>query len=105
MSLVQLLVDPDEFIGQRVVVAGYLTYGASGLNLFLTKDHSEIFDFASSVRVADDSEDASLSQSTCLDHYVELEGTARELEDEPLVLVDIQRAIQLDDNVICWTRD
>jgi hypothetical protein len=105
VSLVQLLVAPDEFIGQSVVVTGYLTYGASGLNLFLTKDHSEVFDLASSVRVLDDSEDASLSQSTCLDHYVELEGTALELEDVALALGDIQRARQLDDIVICWMRD
>lgn len=103
VSLVRLLVDPEEFIGQRVAAIGYLAFGGS-LRLFLTKDHSEVFDITSSIRVADDTEDASLSQSSCLDHYVYLEGTLFVVEGA-LAVVDIERVLQSDDIVTCWARD
>lgn len=104
-SMVQLLAHPENYAGKRVLVSGYLSFGSAGLFLYLTKDHDEIFDYASSLNVLDDTDGATLSQSDCLGHYVTLEGTVRTSEGISWVIADVERVIDLQNRIKCWTRE
>jgi hypothetical protein len=104
VSIVQVLVQATDFADRRVRVTGYLVYTGAGLNLFLTKDHSDVFDLASSLRVLDDTKDASLSQSRCLDRYVSVEGRIRKFEGIAWVIADVERVRDLEQRRTCWDR-
>ena len=73
------------------------------LQAFLTRDHASIRDAPSALLVGDDTPDASLIQSGCVSHYVELVGTVSRPENA-WELIRVERVINLDDLSTCWSR-
>lgn len=70
-SVVELLTQPDEFVNKEVMVIGYLG-DTIQVSLFLTEDHAKIVDLESSIAVFDQTDNAALYSSTCLNNYVRL---------------------------------
>ena len=88
-SMTVLLVNPDEFIGQCIKVYGYFESGLN-LHLFLTKEHAHISDYASSIRLADQTKNGELITSSCNEHYVSVIGKLdKTRQEKELVIRDI----------------
>jgi hypothetical protein len=103
ISLVQLIADPQQYVGRQVHVIGYLGR-APNLFLFLTRDHYQASDVMSAISVVDMTENASLIQSACLQHYVAVIGTVIKRDDPVFYeLAHVQQVGLQEDPAICWT--
>ena len=103
VSLVGLLATPEQFIGEKVAVRGYLTRHG-GLTLYLTSEHAAAYDVASSVIVLDPTQEATLSQSTCADSFVEIRGTFGIGFRMGTVIRDVESVFQIPGGY-CWRSD
>lgn len=103
VSLVQLLIAPENFSGKQVQVVGFLQKKPT-LQLFLTEDHATSLDIQSSVAVSDDSPDGSLTQSDCLDHYVRVTGRFDRLMGVAWAIVGAKEVLRMDTIQPCWKR-
>lgn len=104
IPLVRLLVLPDDLIGENVRVSGFLDKKV-GLRLYLTQEHARMSDFASSVAVADDTEDGSLTLSPCTDNHVDVIGVVGMRAKLDPQIVDVQRVLtNTKDPGVCWAR-
>lgn len=91
-SLVSLLVDPGSFNGRRIQVIGFLHH--PNLRLYLTREHSEAGDVASSVIVRDSSSDGSLIRSNCIGNYARIVGEFKDRELFPELVFNNED--------VCW---
>jgi hypothetical protein len=101
VTLVDLLANPQEYVGHRVSTVGYLANHAN-LELFLTKEHAGARDYFSSIVVADH-DDWSVHRSKCLDEIVELTAVVAPGASENYILEDVSRITNLLTNEICWS--
>ena len=85
-SLTVLLVHPEEFLGQCVIVYGYFPHGIT-TDLFLTKEHAQIRDYSSSIRLADQTKNGELVNSTCTEHYVSVIGKLDKTKEESILII------------------
>jgi hypothetical protein len=107
-SLVELIVNPQAFEGSKVIVQGF--FDRKG-KLFITRDHAQMFDFSSSIMVADPTPDGYITYN-CADAYARLEGTFRRqagpsgrgTDSNSFVIAELTRVLTLRDGVlqICW---
>ena len=105
VPLINLLSDPEKIIDEKISTTGFLEVAGS-LNLYLTRDHANIFDNSMAVMVHDTSDGASLSQSPCVGKYVSLEGTLTIIDEfRTHAIRDTQRVIDMESGRICWTLD
>lgn len=108
VSLVELLVNPQAFEGSRINVQGF--FDRKG-ELFITRDHAEMFDFSSAIMVEDQAPDGYVTYH-CADSYARLEGTFRRKEgpsgqgtdSNSFVIAELTRVLTLRDGVleVCW---
>lgn len=103
VSVVKLLTDPQEFAGRHVQVTGYLQNKPT-LRLFLSKDHGTARDIQSSVIVSDDSPGGTLTQSSCLNEYVQITGTFDKLMDAAWAIVKVEDVMDVETVETCWKR-
>lgn len=102
VSMVQLLSRPAEFEGKVVLVKGYLKAGF-GMRLYLTKEHANMADSASSIPV----ETPGPELMKCVDSYVAVSGVFG-LRDEYGIVKTLEVVRWSDGSVpaaACWTRD
>jgi hypothetical protein len=103
VSVVRLLTDPKEFSGKQIEVTGYLQKNPT-LRLFLSKDHGAARDIQSSVIVSDDSTGGSLTQSGCLNQYVQVTGTFDLLMGAAWAIVNVEDVMHVETVETCWKR-
>ena len=104
VALARLLVDRSEFVGKRIVVTGYLAR-TTHLGIFLTRDHAEVYDWASSIAVSDDTSPKGrpISDSTCVSSYVKIVATLFEDEQRYPMLIRVEKVSQPSLKRDCWT--
>lgn len=99
-SLVNLIATPSEYANRTVRVQGFLSAGGSGLALYLTREHAENFDHASSIDVADSTSDGYLTL-TCSGGHAVVDATFRRVSNAPrfasdspfFILADVERIL------------
>jgi hypothetical protein len=100
VSMVGLLTNPEKAEGQVVQVAGYLQHDA-GLQLYLTRDHAEIADAMSSIRVQ--MPDASIVH--CAGAYAIVVGRFGRSEFGGFEILETWRVSRFEPELKrCWTR-
>lgn len=93
VSLVNLLTNPDEFSERPVAVHGYLSDLGNGTSLALTRDHAEMGDRQSAVRIANER-----LPSACKSHYVVLWATFEPVDDDRgFEFADVRRVVIVQD--------
>ena len=103
VSLVQLLVYPERYVGQRVGVDGYLS---TSMNLYLTSEHAKAHDALSSIIVSD-ADDGGITYSDCVDSFVSITATFIHLEYGQYALVNVTRIHRTQphpETGDCWSR-
>ncbi len=98
VPLAGLLMNPNIPPGARVSVIGYF----GGNFLYLTKDHAEVTDYASSITIADRSTGALIYKSPCQANYVKVTGELKRLESGELVLDNIDVIKYADSRKDCY---
>jgi len=108
VSLVELIVNPQALEGSRVKVQGFLDRKGE---LFVTRDHAEMFDFSSAIMIEDQTPDGYITYH-CSDSYALLEGTFRRqagpsgqgTDSNSFVIAELTRVLTLRDGVlkVCW---
>ncbi len=78
VSMVSLIANPKSFDSRNVQVFGYLD--TPGLKLYMTRDHSEEVDVASSLSIRDPELDNPVALSECLHKYVVVVGRFHALD-------------------------
>lgn len=101
LPLVRLIVHPELFVGARVQVIGYLE-DTVNLEIFLTKDHAIMRDYASSILV-NDTDTGEITFSECTSKYVEITGDFERTEDNNFIITNVTK-IQTEEYKICWKR-
>jgi hypothetical protein len=98
-SLVQLLVAPHSWFGKRVSVQGYF---GPYLELYLSREHSEVFDHASAVSVRPPSTpDGVAALEGCQGNWVLMEGFVDSDRGLP-VLTRLERVSPFPKGPQCW---
>lgn len=101
-SLVKLLVAPDEFVGKKTIVTGYLQQFS--LRLFVTEDLAAANDSQSSILIADPGS-GSLANSSCTGHYVSVQGRLVELDPGAYALAEVDRVQIAKNGEACWSNE
>ena len=99
VSMVDLIVRGDQFVDHRVEVFGYLA-STGGLHLYLTKDHANAMDTASSILVSD-TDNGDIHNSSCMSSYVTVSGVLVELEPGIVGLVSVESIFQQSSQDFC----
>ena len=112
VSLIQLLVNPDQYKGKVISVAGFLS--AFGNELYLTENHYQLVDGASSIGVGIAYGDEDVSRSTylatgCENQYVRVDGTFGEFGWAGYAITYVYQIYEQRDlpapgppRVLCW---
>jgi hypothetical protein len=82
VSLAQLLVDPTSLMGSKVLVQGYLSHN---LELFLSREHAEAYDYMSAIRVIDPSDEGVVTRSHCAGQWVTVEAVLDSTDGMPIL--------------------
>ena len=101
VSLMQVLLDSEKYIGKNVWVYGHLEDRA-GLNLFLTEEHARAGDTASAVRVFDSTDDGGLTIN-CTSKAVYVKGTFFITPDGRLAIRDATQIMEVGKAKNCWS--
>lgn len=102
VSLIELLTFPDRYVGDVIVVKGYLDVHA-GLQLFLTKEHAEMRDYVSSIIISD-TDNGDIVKSKCIGSYAEVKGTVDLQMGIVLILSNVTKIINPSTAVTCWRK-
>jgi len=87
--------------GTQVSVAGYM----EGPFLFLTKDHAQILDYASSIRIQDLSYNAEIYSSACSQgRYVLVIGNLYKIDAINWELRDVSRILDQEEKKNCYSK-
>jgi hypothetical protein len=100
VSLVQLLVAPRSWFGKRIAVRGYLS---SPWELYLSREHSEVFDWASAITVRPPTSDQGITAlEACVGNWVSIEAFVDSDRGAP-VLTRLERVYAVSPNgPECW---
>lgn len=101
VSLIELLISPDRYVGEKVSVKGFLDSDVN-LYLFLTADHAKIDDYVSAISVGDVS-GFRITESNCIDSYVEVSGTLISLPGPFVSIADVSVITDAVSNEVCWS--
>jgi len=101
-SIAQLTIEPEQWIGQKVAVKGYLAREI-GLILYATEDHSQIADYASGIVVVDpEIGSAGKFYMGCSNAYAEVSG--RFIRRDSELAIDMIEEVKLyDDSTDSWS--
>lgn len=72
VSFFNLMINVEKYNNCKISVFGYYSFSDK---LYLTKDHADNYDFASSVQVVFKSENEHNKFSKCINQYVKITGT------------------------------
>lgn len=106
-SVIHLISNPEQHYDKNIVVDGIFN-GFSENNLYFDAKHAEYMLRAMSINILDDSDDNSLSNSTCSGEWVEVWGTFIKAIDPELsyfkgrILVD--KMVLHKNGDVCWKR-
>ncbi len=111
VSLVQLITEPSRFVGHRVSATGFLRDDGSAI--FLTEDHANFDDVASSVFVSisygpKDISETGIAKTGCESNFVRVSGRFEENTPGEFMITQIQRILEFDPNAeleknpLCW---
>lgn len=107
-SVIHLISAPEQHYDQNIVTDG-IFIGVTENNLYFDAQHAEYALRAMSVNILDDSEDSSLSNSTCSGEWVEVWGTFIKAIDPELsyfkgrIIVD--KMVLHKNGKMCWKRN
>lgn len=73
VSLIKLILEPDQFSAKKIHVAGYYSDFSSAI--YLSKELSILSLGADSVKLIDNTEDGDLINSKCINNYISVIGT------------------------------
>lgn len=108
-NVISLLSAPEQYFNKTVVVDGYFV-GFHQNALYFSKDHADLLITSYSVNVLDDSdtEEGSLSFSSCSGEWVQLSGTFIPAQEPGVSYAQgrlvIDSAMLHKDGDICWKR-
>lgn len=113
VSIVNLLANPKEYRGDRIIVIGYAREAGGFLRLYLTIEDALMWNNASAIRIRDSSSDQSLVQeNSCHNAYVEVIGLFGVLEGLGLYgIVDVEQVTRIDlghspiTEETCWSKN
>ena len=106
VSIIDLIVRPQEVEGLRVRVAGYLTRTLN-LHLYLSEEYAKLEDINSAIGVDSEGLDQ-LVKNGCLDRYVWVLGDFRRLESGEFAirpLTEVWFASPVGGKKVCWERE
>jgi hypothetical protein len=101
VSMVSLLANPSSYVGSRVRVAGYLKSQAN-YYLYLTRDHAQISDYQSAIRVSD-TDDGEIFSNRCFNSYMYVTGIWAKSANESYVLRDVEEVYDALQEKICMS--
>lgn len=96
VSMIQLIADPDSYLGQTVIVSGWFGF----YNLFPTKEHYEMKDMSSSVDMTEPTEEGEMTEA-CDSKYVRVTGKFVLVDFLPTI-TKITRVFDIKKGVYCW---
>jgi hypothetical protein len=108
-NVISLLSAPEQYFNKTVIVDGYFV-GFHQNALYFSKDHADLLITSYSVNVLDDSdtEEGSLSFSSCSGEWVQLSGTFIPAQEPGVSYAQgrlvIDSAMLHKDGDICWQR-
>ena len=106
VPMVRILTDPLPYVRYEGLIStvGYLSESALNLRLFLTEDHARFGDASSAVSVIDDTSDASIYASECLEGWVEIVGILVMTERDEVVLKHVRqiRRPRIEGSRVCF---
>lgn len=102
VSLIHLIVVPEQFQDKKVVVHGYFQIGIF-TKLYLGKEQADIFDTDSAITIQDNTAEGTMSE-LCDGKYVEVTGLFA-LYEKSYELQNIERILDVKALKPCWERD
>lgn len=95
LSLVQLIIEPQEYVGHDVSVSGYARMSRGRLFLFLTEEHARADDIVSAVLLEKTQDGVRMEDVTaCHDSFVTVFGHFDELPTEMIGITAVERVIR-----------
>lgn len=101
VSVIKLIVDPQEYVGKRVYVSGYFDMGIFS-TLYPIKEYALHGDNRSYIRLVDASNDGSMTLQ-CSGKYVSFSGVVI-IKHHQYMISDINEVFDVDNNKVCWAR-
>ncbi len=111
VSINSLIQDPNEYLGKRILVQGYLKSGINCLRLYFTRDHAYISDISNSILICTP-QDVSILEKGCAYSYIEIIGTFNIVSNghaltnietvKKNTILNDENKLKLD---ICWSRN
>ena len=95
LSLVQLISDPQKYIGHEVAVSGYAKLSRGRSFLFLTEEHARADDIVSAVLLYKTLDDARMEDiAACHGAFVTVFGLFDELPGEMIGITKVERVVR-----------
>ncbi len=101
VSVIKLIVDPQEYVGKRVYVSGYFDMGIFSA-LYPIKEYALHGDNRTYIRLVDASGDGSMTLQ-CSGKYVSFSGLVINKRHQYMIS-DIDEVFDVDNNKVCWAR-
>lgn len=102
ISLVRLIVEPENFEEREIYSFGYLS-DTGAPYIYLTKDHAVASDFQSSLRLADIPNEGGLGATSCINKYVFVRGKVLKSPKEHYYGIgEIREVIDAASGQPCW---
>ena len=100
VSMVQLLINGQSYVGTRIEVVGYLSLGTT-LALYLARDNALASDYSSSIAVG---KYEGIIESSCLSRYVRARGIVQKPEARNHLILAVDEILLTNRDEVCWSR-
>lgn len=100
-SMIKVIVNPDDFYGERLELRGYLK-ADTNLRLYVDKERAKSGDMMSAVLIEDKSKKGKLLEK-CGEKSVAVSGVLVNKQGR-IQLQDIEKIIITEDNTTCWLK-
>jgi len=101
VSIIELIVIPEKYLGKTIRVKGYFEFGTSSM-IYLNQTSAEIGDTPSAVSVIDETKDGSLIKS-CNKKYVVVSGRFIKFRNR-FEISDVTKVLDLEKMEACWEK-
>ena len=101
VSLVELIVLPEKYVGHKIRVKGFFEAGISAA-IYLNHISAEITDTSSSILVLDPTSNGELTLS-CENRYVAISGQLIDSHNR-YVVANVEKVLDIQNREYCWER-